>query len=101
MITIVLHEFTVASNWRGLRKPDWVDERTRLYTGVTLNSDGRKWGELLAHFDGEKTALYVTDEGFNVSEAYKKVHEIDGPRGAYRKCVTEFFRKHGIEVTFK
>jgi len=96
-----LHEYTPAENFRYTRnKPEWLDERTRLYTGITFNSNGRQFKELLAHFDGEKTTLYVTDKGFNVSEAYKNIHEINGPCGAYRRCVTEFFRKQGIEVSF-
>jgi hypothetical protein len=99
MITIVLHEFTVASNWRGLRKPDWVDERTRLYSGVTLTRDGVSYSEMLAAFDGSKTTVYLTNNGFHADEVGPAVYEHEGKRAAYSKAVSECLAKFG-EVKF-
>jgi len=98
--SITLHEATVASNWRGLRKPDWADERTRLYSGVTLNRDGVSYSSILAVFDGSKTTLYLTNNGFHADEVGPAVHEHEGNRAAYRKAVSECLAKFG-EVTFK
>lgn len=100
-MTITLHEHTVASNWRGIKRPDWADEWTRLYSGVTLNRDGVSYSEMLAVFDGKKTVVYLTNNGFHADEIGPAAYEHEGKRAAYRKCVTEFLRKHGIEVTFK
>ena len=99
-MNINLRESTVASNWRGLRKPEWADERTRLYSGVTLNRDGVSYSEMLAVFDGKKTVVYLTNNGFHADEVGPAVHEHEGKRAAYRKAVSECLAKFG-EVTFK
>lgn len=93
--TVHLHETTPQQNWRGLRKPDWVDEWTRLYSGVTLNRDGVGYHELLAVFDGEKTTLYLTNNGFHADEVGPAVHEHEGNRAAYRKAVSECLARFG------
>lgn len=100
MTTIVLHENTVTSNWRGIRKPEWIDERTRLYSGVTLNRDGVAYDSLLAVFDGEKTTLYLTNGGFRIDEVGPAVYEHEGPMAAYREAVSELLAKFG-KVVFK
>ena len=99
-MTITLHEHTVASNWRGIRKPEWVDERTRLYSGVTLNRDSVAYNSLLAVFDGSKTTIYLTNNGFNIENAGPAVFEHEGPRAAYRKAVSELLARFG-KVVFK
>ena len=97
-MTIELHEMHPAKNWPKGRRPEWYDERCRLYYGIVFNNGGHQYRELLAHFDGEKTTLYLTDCGFNVAETGPIAYELPGTRAAYRKAVRELFKSKGHDV---
>lgn len=102
MAMVRLHETTPRKNWVHRRMPDWVDERTRLYTGVNITAAAQEWNEIVVHFDGEATTAYITHNGFDLALKGPAIHKLKGETGQYRKVVTEFFRDYcfGDEVVF-
>ena len=98
---VTLTELTPAKNWPSGRRPDWLDERTRLYEGVTINAAAREWHEILVHHDGERTTAYLTANGFDIEYHGPAIHIIKGESACYRKCVREWFRDiYHMEVRF-
>ena len=102
MAMVRLHETTPRKNWAHRRMPEWVDERTRLYTGCTITAAAQEWSEIVVHFDGEATTAYITHAGFDLALKGPAIHQLKGETGQYRKVVTEFFRDYcfGDEVVF-
>lgn len=98
---LTITELTPRKNWPSGRMPDWVDERTRLYSGFKINAAGRQWTEILAHHDGERTTAYLTADGFRVDGHGPAIHQVDGGTAKYRKVVSEWFRDFAdAEVSF-
>ena len=98
---IRLHETTPRKNWTHRRMPEWVDERTRLYTGCTITAAAQEWSEIIVHFDGEATTAYITHAGFDLDLKGPAIHKLKGETGQYRKVVTEWFDVFtGREVVF-
>lgn len=98
---VTLRELTPARNWGGHKLPDWVDERTRLYTGVTVRCAGQEWAEILAHFDGGATTAYITRCGFDVERHGPAIGRAGGGAAKYRDVVRTWLREtYGMEVTF-
>lgn len=99
---VTLTELTPQRNWPTGRKPDYIDERTRLYEGVTIKAAAREWREILVHFDGEITTAYLTANGFDVEYHGPAINAVEGESACYRKCVREWFRDtYHMEVTFE
>lgn len=99
--TVTLHEWKPRDNWPSGSMPDWVDEGTRLYTGVEIKAAGRTWKEIIVVFDGESTTAYLTKFGFDLVSHGPAIHRAKGKGACYRKVVREWFRAFmGTEVTF-
>lgn len=96
---VTLREASPRTNWRFVPVPEWVDERTRLYTGASVKVDGREWAQLLTHFDGRATTLYVTNDGFRLDRVGPAVEVATGSIACHRKVVRRWFDVRGIEVT--
>lgn len=97
--TVALIEATPAKNWPAGRRPEWVDERTRLYTGVSIRAAGRKWHEILTAYDGTFTTAYLTQNGFDLEHHGPAINVVKG--ACHRKAVREFFRdQYQLEVRF-
>lgn len=98
---IRLAETTPARNWPAGRRPEWVDERTRVYTGVTVDAAAHEWRELVSHFDGEVTTVYLTANGFDLGHKGPAIHRAEGERACHRRAVREWFRdQYHVEVEF-
>jgi hypothetical protein len=97
-----LTETTPSKNWPAGKRPEWVDERTRLYTGCTITAAAQEWSQIVVHFDGEATTAYLTHAGFDLDLKGPAIHKLKGETGQYRKVVSEFFRDFcfGDEVVF-
>lgn len=101
MDIVTLHELTASKNWTAGRRPEWADTGARLYTGVSINTAGRKWTELVTVHDGTKTTLYLTQNGFDTQAHGPALHVIKGGTACHRKVVREFFRdQYKREVEF-
>lgn len=101
MALVKLHETTPRKNWLHRRMPDWVDERTRLYTGCTITAAAQEWEQIVVHFDGEATTAYITHNGFDLDLKGPAIHKLNGEVGQYRKVVSEWFRDYcKSEVVF-
>lgn len=100
--TVTLHEGTPRKNWHGVRMPDWVDEGSRLYTGVTVNAAGREWHEIVVAYDGEATTAYLTANGYDLALHGPAIHTVRGKGACYRRVLREWFREtYHMEVRFE
>jgi len=100
--TITLHEALPHANWPSGRMPEWVDEGSRLYTGVTINAAARDWHEILVVFDGKTTMAYLTANGFDMRAHGPAITAINGGHACYRKVLREWFRDfYKMGVTFE
>ena len=97
-----VRENTTAENWPTGRKPEWLDERTRLYTGFRVTACGRDWAEILTAYDGEVTTAYLTQYGFRLDAHGPAIHRIRGKVACHRRVIREWFRDYcgGKEVRF-
>ena len=86
--TVTLHEATPVQNWRHVRKPEWVDECSRVYDGMALKVAGHVWRQVLVVFDGERTTAYLTANGFDwraqghIAYVQRACHQAYGEGGA-------------------
>ena len=92
MELLQVRENTTAKNWPAGRKPEWLDERTRLYTGFRVTSCGREWVEIVTAYDGEATTAYLTAHGFRLDAHGPAIHRIKGKAACHRKVIREWFR---------
>jgi hypothetical protein len=95
-----LTETTPSKNWPAGKRPEWVDERTRLYSGFEIAAAGREWHAILTHFDGARTTAYLTQNGFDLGQHGPAVEAVKGSRACHRKCVRKVFECYDVEVTF-
>ena len=101
MEKLELHELTPSKNWPVGRMPEWVDERTRLYSGFKVSVATKDWTQVLAVFDGESTTAYLTANGFDLEGHGPAIESISGKTEQYRKTVRKWFAEsYGVEVSF-
>ena len=90
--TLTIHENTVAKNWNPALRPEWVDERTRVYTGFKIRVAARDWRQIVVEYNGKYTTAYVTNAGFDLSRHGPAINNYYSDRACYRKVVREWFR---------
>ena len=96
-----LYEGKPRMNWPNGRMPDWVDERTRLYTGFTIEQDGETWDCIVTHHNGQRTTAYLTNAAYDLEHKGPEVAHVDGVVARHRKLVADFFAtKFEKVVTF-
>lgn len=101
MAGVLLHEYTAAKNWPAGRRPEWADMGARLYTGLSITAAGREWTELVTVHEGDKTTVYLTQNGFDTEHHGPAVHVVRGTTACHRKAVGEFVRDQlGMGVDF-
>lgn len=99
---ITLYETLPSKNWPSGRRPEWLDERTRLYTGVTINAAAQQWTEIVTHYDGEATTAYLTRNGFDVRSRGPALEAIGGDKACHRKVIRKWFADtYQKEVDFR
>lgn len=98
-----IRETTPADNWPVGRRPQWVEENSRLYAGFKLRVAGRDWREILTLYDGAGcTTAYVTASGFDPMRPGPALHRIKARTACHRRVIREWFRDFcGVEVEFK
>lgn len=100
--TVTLHEATPVQNWRHVRKPEWVDECSRVYDGMALKVAGHVWRQVLVVFDGERTTAYLTANGFDWRAHGPAIHQIRSKTACYRRVVREWFKDFcHVDVAFR
>jgi hypothetical protein len=101
MREITLHEITPGKNWPAGKRPDWVDERTRLYTGFIVTVAAREWESIVTAFDGVRTTAYLTAYGFDLEHHGPAVESMAGASACHRKCVKKWFEdSYAVNVSF-
>lgn len=101
MSALQITETTPARNWPAGRRPEWVDESIRLFTGFRITSCGRDWTEIVTVYGDGATTAYLTAYGFRLDARGPAIHRIKGNVACHRRVIREWFRDYcGKEVTF-